>query len=401
MLYNETRVIQRTLWALDKRVKNIIHQGGTSSGKTYGALYALLTYLLHDRGGDKKDGEKLVCSIVSENLPHLKRGALRDFKDIIGKLKLSKVIKFNKTDKVFTLPSGTIIEFFAVDNEEKAKSGKRDILFVNECNSVEWMIFWQLSIRTKETVIIDYNPSSEFWLHTDYLPTLKKEDYLFTRTTYKDNPALPAEQIRAIEQIKDEYLSKVYKEGKTGVQKGLVLKNIRLVDEMPKDGIKRGLGLDFGYTISETACVDACWYDGEIWVQELFYDTELLNKHIVQNLKTNNVTKKIPIAADSAEPKSIAEIKEAGFNIKGVSKGGDSVEYGLGLLNEVRINIVKSSVNLISETKKYKRDSKGRVIRKFDHAIDGLRYWAMENLAPPVKRKKKVTGRGSRRRNYH
>lgn len=400
MLYNETRVIQRTLWAFDNKVRSIIHQGGTSSGKTYGGLYALLTYVLHDRRGGEADGEKLTVSIVSENLPHLRRGALRDFKNIIGKLNLSKVMKFNKTNSVFTLPSGTEIEFFAVDNEAKARSGKRDILFVNECNSVDWMIFWQLSVRTTETVMIDYNPSSEFWLHTDYLPTLEKGDYLFTRTTYKDNPALSSEMLRVIENITDEYLSKVYKEGKTGAQKGLILKNIRLVDEMPKDGRKRGLGLDFGYSISETSCVDACWYDGEIWVEELFYETELLNSHIVAKLNDNEVSKKKSISADSAEPKSIAEIKAAGFNIKGVSKGADSIEYGLGLLNQVRINIVKTSINLISETKKYKRNSKGKVIPKFDHAIDALRYWAMENLAP-AKKKAKVTGRGSRKRNYH
>lgn len=382
MIYTDTRVIRRTLWAFENKIQYIIHQGGTSSGKTFGFLYSVLTYLLYDRKGDSKNGERLRCSIVSENVPHLKRGALADFETIIRMTGLSKVITYNKTNKTFILPSGTIIEFFAVDNEEKARSGKRDILFVNEANSVDWMIFWQLSIRTKETIAIDYNPSAEFWFHSELLGReLKKGQYLFTMTTYLDNPALPEAQKRAIESIKDPHLARVYKEGKTGQARDLVISNVRYVDAMPKQLSKEGYGLDYGYSIDPAALVHAGIYQGEIYAEELFYETNMLNKDIVTRMKALGVSKKARIFADSAEPKSNADLKAAGFNIIPAKKGQDSIEYGLGLLNQTRLNIVRTSVNARSEVKKYKRDAKGNPIDKYNHFFDALRYWAMENMS--------------------
>lgn len=389
MIHNDTRVIKRTLWALEHGIKYIVHQGGTSSGKTFGGLYALLTYLLYDRRHDQ-----LKASVVSENVPHLKRGALRDFETIISELGLTSQIKYNRSDKTFKLPNGTIIEFFAVDNEEKAKSGKRDLLFANEITSLKHQIFWQLAIRTRESIIMDYNPSAEFWWHDKLLPTLRPQDFLFTRTTYRDNPSLSADQVRAIESITDPYLARVYKEGKLGIIKGLIYTNLRLVDHMPHELSKEGYGLDYGYTIDPTALVHAGVHQGEIYAEELIYASHMLNSDIIERMDSLGVSKRIPIIADSAEPKSNDEIRiKGGYNVKPVSKGKDSLEYGIQLLQQQRINITRESLNGIAETRKYKRDDNGRPIDSFNHFLDALRYWAMHNIGTSKKGRIRAIGR--------
>lgn len=392
MIHNDTRVIKRTLWGLENQVKYIVHQGGTSSGKTFGVLYALLTYLLYDRKDDQ-----LKVSVISENVPHLKRGALRDFETIIGGLGLTTQIKYNRSDKTFKLPSGTIIEFFAVDNEEKAKSGKRDILFANEITSIKYKIFWQLAIRTKGCVLMDYNPSAEFWWHDQLLPTLQAKDYLFTRTTYRDNPSLSADQVRAIENITDPYYARVYKEGKMGVMKGLIFTNIRLVDEMPSELSKEGYGLDYGYSIDPTALVRAGIHQGEVYAEELIYASHMLNSDIIARMDELGIPKNVPIIADSAEPKSNAELKlKGGYNIRPVTKGKDSLEFGIQLLQQQRINVTSTSLNAIAELRKYKREENGRPVDASNHFLDALRYWAMSYIG--VKKKGRVRAIGVKRR---
>lgn len=394
MIHNDTRVIKRTLWGLENQVKYIVHQGGTSSGKTFGVLYALLTYLLYDRKDDQ-----LKVSVVSENVPHLKRGALRDFETIISELGLINQIKYNRSDKTFKLHTGTVIEFFAVDNQEKAKSGKRDMLFANEITSLKYKIFWQLAIRTKACVLMDYNPSAEFWWHEELLPTLRPKDYLFTRTTYRDNPSLSEEQVRIIENITDPYLARVYKEGKMGILKDLIYTHFRIVDEMPAELSKEGYGLDYGYSIDPTALVRAGVHQGEVYAEELIYASHMLNSDIIQRMDELNIPKNIPIIADSAEPKSNAELKmKGGYNVKPVSKGKDSLEYGIQLLQQQRINITSSSLNGIKEIRKYKRDDHSRPIDAFNHFLDALRYWAMANIG--VERKGKIRAIGVRRRTH-
>jgi phage terminase large subunit len=385
MIYTDTRVITRTLAALRKGTKLIVHQGGTSSGKTYGNVYALLAYLLYDRRGAYTDGERLLCSMVAEDMPQVKRGVLRDFRDIISKTGLDKIIKYNKTDNFATLPSGTIIEFLAIDDEDKAKAGKRDLLFVNEANNLDYMIYWHLKIRTRECVVMDYNPSGDFWFHENELPKLLKDDYLFTRTTYLDNPALSAEMKKEIESIDDDYLSLVYKEGKTGKLKGVIF-NVVFVDAFPDDCKKISYGLDFGYTNDPTTIVKGGVKENNLYLEGLCYETNLTNDDIAEKLKELELQKKDEIWADSAEPKSIEEIKRLGFNIKATKKGTDSIDFGIQLLKKYKIHIVKNDVNFRKEAQNYKwKEFKGKMLNvpidKFNHYWDASRYYAIMTLS--------------------
>lgn len=404
-IITDTRVTIRTLSALRKGVKFIIHQGGTSSGKTYGNIYSILSYLLYDRRGAYEDGEKLLCSIVAEDMPQIKRGVLRDFKDILSKTGLSDIIPYNKSDKFATLPSGTVIEFLAIDEEDKAKAGKRDLLFVNEANNLKYQIFWQLKIRTRESIIIDFNPSGEFWLHDKELPELEKEDYLFTRTTYRDNPSLSKEQVKAIENISDEYLAKVYKEGKTGMLKGLIFPNVAYCDEFPKNAKNVGFGLDFGFTNDPSALIKGGELGEDLYLQELFYETGLTNPDIAQKFSDCGLTQSDEVFADAAEPKSIREIKNKGYNIKAALKGSDSVNFGINLLKRYkRIFITKDSINFRKEANNYKwKEKDGESLNKpvdnFNHLWDATRYYAIMKLGDTKAGRVRAIGK-KRRRKY-
>jgi len=378
LIYTETRVINRTIKDLRNKVPYIIHQGGTNSGKTFGILYALLSHILYDN-----KNKKLKVDIVAETIPALKKGCLADFQTILDLVSLS--IDYNATDKVYTLQNGTKIHFFAVDKEGKAKHAKRDILFVNECNHVKHSIFKQLAMRTNNSIIMDYNPSSQFWFHSTLLPTLQPFEYTFTRTTYKDNPAVPDKIKRELENETDEYYKRVYSEGKLGQLKGLIYPNFTLIDEMPKDAKKHGYGLDFGFTNDPSSLIEGCIYNNEIYINELIYDRGLLNSDIVKYCNALKVSKSKVIWCDSAEPKSIREIANKGFNSRPVRKGKDSVLFGIQTVKQYKLNITKSSTNLIKELRKYKWIEKdGKVLNtpidKDNHALDAVRYWAFMNL---------------------
>lgn len=382
MIYTDTRAIRRTTYGLRNGVPNIYHQGGTSSGKTFGNLYALLSYLLYDRQGDK-----LLCSVVSENYPHLRRGAYKDFVTILTETGLSEAVTEAKSTHTFTLPGGSQVEFFAADNEGKARGAKRDILFVNEGNNVAWDIYYQLALRTSETVIVDWNPSGEFWLHEHLLPTLGQHEYIFTRTTYRDNPAVTPKVVAEIERLKliDPVLYRVYAEGKTGMVQGLVFPEITIVPEFPKDAKKLAYGLDFGFTNDPTTLVRMGVSGGGLYGEELLYETGLTNDDICKRLESLGLRKTDEIVADSAEPKSIEEIRRKGWNIRPAVKGADSVNFGIGLLKQYGLNLTAASTNWRKEARNYKwKEKDGRPmnapIDAFNHCFDAARYYASKML---------------------
>ena len=359
-------------------VRTFVNQGGTSSGKTYTLMQVLIYFALVDNG--------CVITIAGQDLPNLKVGAMRDAKTIINNNDwLRNYFKFNESSSFFQGLNGSIIEFKSYQNEQDAKNGKRDYLFLNEANGVSFAIFWQLSIRTRKKVYIDYNPSERFWAHNELIG---REDVKLIISDHRGNPFLTEEEHERIENIEDEELHKVYARGLTGKLSGVIFPNFAIVDELPKTDEWKlsGFGLDFGFTNDPTALVKVVLAHGELYVDLLIYETGLTNPKIAEKAKAEGVTRKTQIVADSAEPKSIAELNNLGLWVVPTLKGKDSILLGIDILQRYKINVTRRSTELIEELQSYKweenKDGKktNKPIDDFNHAIDALRYFAIMKL---------------------
>ena len=366
----------RKILALKKRIKII--QGGTSAGKTFGILPILI-----DKAA-RHDG--LEISIVAETIPHLRRGALRDFLKIMKSTNRYADDHFNKSLLRYEFANGSVMEFFSADDSSKLRGARRDVLYINECNNITFDAYNELSIRTKKEVYLDFNPANEFWVHTE----LKDEpDSDFIILTYKDNEALDKSIVDQIEKnrLKAETSSywanwwRVYGLGEIGSLEGVVFDNWKLIDKLPEDARLIGLGLDFGYTNDPTAIVEVYNWNGKRIINELIYKTGMLNSDIAKVLPNN-----IPIYADSSEPKSIEEIRRFGKMIKGVTKGKDSINYGIQVMQSQEYLVTSASTNLIKELRGYvwDTDKQGVKLNKpidyQNHSIDAFRYHEMETL---------------------
>jgi phage terminase large subunit len=362
--------------ALQKRIKII--QGGTSAGKTYSVLAVLIT---------KAASYPLTeISIVAESIPHLRRGALKDFLKIMKENNRYFDERFNKSLLRYEFSNGSVMEFFSADDSSKLRGARRDILYINECNNVTFESYNELAIRTKKEVYLDFNPANEFWVHTE----LKDEqDSDFLILTYKDNEALDNSIVQQIEKnrLKAEtsaYWSnwwRVYGLGEIGMLEGVIFSNWKTIDILPKEANLIGIGLDFGYTNDPTAIIEIYNYNGQRIINELKYQTGMLNSDIA-----NALPKHVPVYADSSEPKSIEEIKRYGITIKGVTKGKDSINYGIDVMQRNEYLVTSNSTNLIKELRAYcwDTDKQGTRLNKpidtNNHGIDALRYHEMETL---------------------
>ena len=374
-MFRKTTAIKKIL-NLKKRIKII--QGGTSAGKTFGIIPVLIDKAARHEG--------LEISIVAETIPHLRRGALRDFLKIMKWTGRFFEDRFNKSLLRYEFANGSVIEFFSADDSSKLRGARRDILYINECNNVTFDSYNELAIRTRKEVYLDFNPANEFWVHTE----LKDEpDSDFLILTYKDNEALDQSIIEQIEKNKEKAKTssywanwwKVYGEGQLGMLEGVVFSNWKQIDTIPSEAKLLGIGLDFGYTNDPTAIIEIYNYNGQRIVNELVYQTGLLNSEIAKLLP-----KHVPVYADSSEPKSIDEIKRFGVIIKGVTKGKDSINYGIDVIQRNEYLVTANSGNLIKELRSYiwDTDKQGKRLNKpidfNNHAIDAFRYHEMETL---------------------
>lgn len=358
----------------------IVNQGGTASGKTYAILHGIFTKCFEEPGS--------VCTVAGQDLPNLKVGAIRDAADIVkASPVLSEVIEtHNKSEQTYYFKNGSIIEFKSYANEQDAKSGKRDYLFVNEANGISPKVFDQLHLRTRKKTFIDYNPDAEFWVHEQLIG---KQNVRLIISDHRHNPYVP-EKVRAkIEALKeqDEEMWKVYARGLTGRIEGLIFRNYNIVPGIPPDATLIASGLDFGFTNDPTAFGDVFKHDGELWVDELIYETGLTNPDIANELISNGVPYNRRIVADSAEPKSIRELQDLRFNaVEAAQKGPDSVRASIGVLKRFKINITQRSVGLKKEIKSYRwrKDKSGKPLNEpvdfMNHSIDFLRYVALNCL---------------------
>jgi phage terminase large subunit len=362
----------------------VISEGGGRSGKTFSILQLLILYSITNKS-------KLV-SVVAENIPFLKRGAIRDFKTIMTDLGFWIDNNWSKGNSIYEFGNGTQIEFFSADNPGKALGAARDVLFLNEANNMHYEMAFQLIGRTREKIWIDYNPRSEFWAHTEIMGNPDFAGMFdFVHTTFKDNEYLEQtiKDVMLARAAKDENYRRVYVQGLLGNIEGLIFPNFNLVDKMPEG--KYFYGLDWGYTNDPTALVQCLIKGDDIYLHELIYQTGLQNSDIVKLMTDAAIGFIAEIVADSAEPKSIDFIYEAGFNIHGAEKGRDSVMFGLDLMRQKNIHITKESINIVAEFRNYtfKMDKNGKILNEpidsHNHGIDAARYALTRMLAPRKK----------------
>jgi len=373
MTFSETTATRKIL-SLTKKIRAVA--GGTSASKTI----SILLYLIARAQSDKTP---TLTSVVSESIPHLKRGAIRDFKNILQGHHYWSDKNWNITDSIYTFETGSKIEFFSTDNGDKLRGSRRDRLFINEANNTTLDAFDQLEVRTKELVFLDWNPTNEFYFYTDILN--KREDLDFITLTYKDNEALSPEIISSIEARKaNKGWWKVYGLGELGEVEGKIYKDWNIINEIPHEARLERRGIDFGYSNDPTAIVDIYKYNGGFILDEITYQKGLSNKQIADII--NNLPKTLNIA-DSAEPKSIDEIHSYGVMIQPCVKGKDSVNQGIQYVQDQRISITKRSLNIIREYRNYlwQTDKNGKIINVpepgFDHALDAVRY-GMDSYRP-------------------
>lgn len=362
----------------DPKPRFLVNQGGTSSGKTY-TIMQLLIVLSFSRA-------RLVITVTGQDLPNLKVGAMRDLDNIIhGSAYLMDWFAHNKSDSTYRGKNGTLIEFKSYADAQDAKNGKRDYLFVNEANGVPYDVFWQLQIRTRKQVIIDYNPTARFWVHDKIIG---REDCKLIISDHRNNRFLTEDEHQKIEEIEDKELWLVYARGLTGKITGLVFTRWDVVDKMPplEECKMQGYGMDFGFTNDPTTLIDLRLAHGEIWVDLLIYETGMTNPDIAEECKAQGFTRRHQIIADCAEPKSIAELVALGINVIPSVKGKDSIINGIDILRRYKIHITRRSQPLIEEFKQYKwktlktGEATNEPIEKWNHGIDAMRYVASMRL---------------------
>lgn len=322
------------------------------------------------------DKVKTLASVVSESMPHLKRGAIRDFKNIMQSQGYWSDSRWNASDSIYEFETGSKIEFFSADNGDKLRGARRDRLFMNEANNNSYEAFSQLEIRTKEFIFIDWNPTNEFWFYTEVKD--KRDDVDFITLTYLDNEALDRNIIDAIEQRKgNKQWWKVYGLGQLGEVDGKIYKDWKIIDSVPHEARLERYGVDFGYSNDPTSIVAIYKYNGGYILDEITFQKGLSNKQISDILKNQN---KALVVADSAEPKSIDEIKSYGINIIPCTKGAGSVNQGIQYVQNQRISVTKRSLNIIKEYRNYlwKVDKNSKILNipesGFDHSMDAIRY---------------------------
>jgi phage terminase large subunit len=310
---------------------------------------------------------------------------MRDFKMILLEHNYWKDALWNATDSIYTFETGSKIEFFSTDNGDKLRGARRERLFMNEANNLTLDAFNQLEVRTKDFVYLDWNPSNEFWFYTELKD--KRDDVEFITLTYKDNEALSDEIVKAIEQRKNnKSWWQVYGLGQLGEVEGKIYKDWAIVDEVPHEARLERYGLDFGYSNDPTAIVAIYKYNGGFIFDEITFLKGLSNKQIADILQNNE---RALVIADSAEPKSIDEIKSYGVNIVPAVKGPGSITQGIQYIQEQRCSMTKRSVNTINEYRNYlwQTDRNGKIQNipdvVFDHAMDAIRY-GLSNYKPPI-----------------
>lgn len=369
---------------LRRRIRLIA--GGTSASKTISVLLYLIAMAQTDK-------TPTLTSVVSESFPHLRRGAMRDFLNIMQEHGYYKDAQWSKTEFTYTFETGSKLEFFSADQSDKVRGPRRDRLFCNELNNVAREAWEQLVIRTREFAIADWNPVADFYVYEDYgldddNQTAEDEDTDFLILTYRDNEALEPAIIKEIEgrALRNKNWGRVYAQGKRGDTEAKIFKNWPILDEIPVDARLTRRGLDFGYSNDPSALVDVYEWNGGYILDQRLYRKGMSNKQLADFINGLEYSQTI-IVADSAEPKSIDELISYGLVVLPAQKGPGSINQGIQYMQDKLIWITKRSVDGIKENRSYlwQTDKDGKIINVpeggNDHFLDAARY-GMENLKP-------------------
>lgn len=357
----------------------VINQGGTSSSKTYSIVQLLFLIAVYTPGQ--------VITITGESMPNLRKGAYRDAETIYARSKhLQQLITFwNKADRVIYFKNGSIIEFVTNLDEQSAKNGKRDYLFVNEANGITWAIFWQLAIRTRKQVFIDYNPSAPFWAHEKLIGTTPESNDLHATvqliiSDHRHNCFLTPDEHAKIEGIKDPELWKVYARGLTGNLQGLIYPDARRIPDKdyPWDASKIA-GIDFGYTNDPTAIARVAFIGDNLFIHELCYEAGLAPIKQKQLLTASGFTNE-PVYCEN-DPDQIAQLRRHSVLAIPARKGPGSINSGIQKMKEFNIHYTASSLNLHDEKQKYMwvidpitGKPTNTPVDQFNHLWDAARY---------------------------
>lgn len=373
------------------RVK--INQGGTSSGKTYAILQVIFMRLID---------QSRIATVVGQDIPNLKKGALRDFQEriLVDIPWMNEFIEsYNKSERIYRFKNGSILEFTSFSDWQDAKNGKRNIAFFNEANGIDYQIYEQVAMRTSEEIFIDYNPSEEFWAHDSVMSDPKSVTFYsnFTHNPFVD--AAVREYILGLK-AKSQEMWDVYGLGKTGSLTETIFKDVTIVDKMPEYLRYLGYGMDFGYSNDPTTLYRCGLQNqNEVFIDELIYMTGLQARDMNKRMTDLSVSPGLYIYADASEPRLIDDLRDYGWRVLGATKGAGSIEYGISLLQDYKLHITETSYNILNEQKKYKfkLDKKtnkvlNQPIDAWNHGWDAVRYWAIMNLKPLGKRRKGVSG---------
>ena len=392
----------RRIFQLKKRIRAV--SGGTWASKTVSILIWLIDYCQSTQGK--------IVTVVAESVPHLRLGAIRDFKNIMVSQGYWNDKRFiENPEVVYKFPTGSIIEFISFDKFGKAHGPRRDVLFINEANNIPYNIVDQLITRTREIIWLDWNPSEDFWFYTDFYPNRKEDtDFMgdggsYPPLTYLDNEALDEVARHEVEAHKNNTRWwMVYGLGKKGELQGKIYTGWQIIDEIPHEARLERYGLDFGYSNDPTAIVAVYYYNGGYIWDEITFQKGLSNKQIADILL--NVPKAL-VVADSAEPKSIDEIKSYEVNVIGVQKrkvltptpiireNDNFVKWSIGVVQGEKISLTKQSVNIIKEYRNYlwMTDKNGKVLNDpehvFSHSMDAGRY-AMVSLRSTIQEQERL-----------
>ena len=386
--------------AIDKlramKARKRVVQGGTWAGKTYGILPIMI---------DKATkNPRQVSTVVAETIPALKGGAIKDFKNVMQDTGRWVESRWNGTDLFYSFANGHKVEFKSFDSVGKAQAaGKRNNLFINEAPYIPYEIADALIGRTTEDIWIDFNPTSEFWAHTEIMPN-KDAEFIILR--YTDNEALPQtildELLMKIDKafynpakpwddpanIKSGYWAnwcKVYISGEIGSLQGTVFQ-FNIVPGIPLEAELVGVGLDWGFYPDPAGCTQLYKCNGELYWEEVLYENNLTNAQLSERLLAKGMKKSTGLIADSAEPKSIQEFLDLGWVIEGAQKGPDSIKHSIDTLQNYKHNVVSTSLNLIKELRNYRWETDasgkptGKPVDKFNHLIDPVRYIALNRI---------------------